>query len=153
MSNKYEGPLTSVSDIKLLVVQAVKERTADLEKERDSYRAALFSIWEILKSADVEPNFRLSEKIWAVVTEALNPTSGKAKDALRMPKCGHPISLLVKSVESDYEFCDYCEVRNRLADAEKMEVSYKFALEKAKNQIMDLRLKLSKANDPTWGGE
>lgn len=35
--------------------------------------------------------------------------------------CGHHESLLVKSVESDYQFCELCEARHRQRDAETME--------------------------------
>lgn len=35
--------------------------------------------------------------------------------------CGHPASLLVQSVESDYRFCELCEARSERNDALKME--------------------------------
>lgn len=35
--------------------------------------------------------------------------------------CGHPASLLVRSVESDYCFCELCEARKERDDALKME--------------------------------
>lgn len=39
--------------------------------------------------------------------------------------CHHPTSLLQKSVESDYTYCDLCETRDRLRDAVRMEAYYK----------------------------
>lgn len=36
-------------------------------------------------------------------------------------KCGHPISLLIRSVESDYAFCELCEERSMRKDSEEME--------------------------------
>lgn len=35
--------------------------------------------------------------------------------------CGHPASLLVRSAESDYCFCELCEARSERNDALKME--------------------------------
>jgi len=35
--------------------------------------------------------------------------------------CGHPKSLEVKSVESDYRYCELCETKDRLRDALTME--------------------------------
>ncbi len=35
--------------------------------------------------------------------------------------CKHPFSLLVKSVESNYSFCELCEMRKMRDDAEEME--------------------------------
>lgn len=40
-----------------------------------------------------------------------------------MLPCGHPDELLVKSVESDHQFCELCECRDRLRDALEMERS------------------------------
>ena len=35
--------------------------------------------------------------------------------------CGHPESLIVTSVESDYQFCELCEARSERDDALTME--------------------------------
>lgn len=35
--------------------------------------------------------------------------------------CGHPASLLVRSTESDYQFCELCEARRERNDALTME--------------------------------
>lgn len=37
--------------------------------------------------------------------------------------CGHPASLLIKSTESDYQFCELCEARCERDDALHMEES------------------------------
>lgn len=39
--------------------------------------------------------------------------------------CGHHISLLIRSVESDHQYCALCEVQSRLRDAIEMELAYK----------------------------
>lgn len=44
--------------------------------------------------------------------------------------CGHPAALLVKSVESDYQYCDLCECRKRRNDAEEMERTHLAKLNK-----------------------
>lgn len=44
-----------------------------------------------------------------------------AKSVSATLECGHPAALLVKSVESDYKFCELCECRSQRNDAEKRE--------------------------------
>ena len=43
--------------------------------------------------------------------------------------CGHHHSLRVRSVESDYEFCQLCEARSELRDALAMEHHYRHVSE------------------------
>jgi hypothetical protein len=44
-----------------------------------------------------------------------------ATQAQELP-CGHPASLLVSSVESDYACCELCDTRSRRDDAEQREL-------------------------------
>ena len=53
--------------------------------------------------------------------------------------CGHPAALLVKSVESDYQFFELCETKDRLRDALTMERMHESALSSAKEEIERLR--------------
>lgn len=46
----------------------------------------------------------------------------------RSLECGHPASLLVKSLESDAQWCELCDTRSRRNDAEAMERYYKAEL-------------------------
>lgn len=49
--------------------------------------------------------------------------------------CGHDDSLLIKSVESDYQFCELCEARKMQQDAEKQEAFYRGELEIVKEKL------------------
>lgn len=51
--------------------------------------------------------------------------------------CGHPSSLLIRSTESDYQFCELCEVRSERNDAQTMERHYQ-----ARVQIMEQALQV-----------
>lgn len=44
-----------------------------------------------------------------------------AEEMVRRLQCGHHSSLLIKSVESDYQVCELCEALHRKRDAETME--------------------------------
>ena len=65
--------------------------------------------------------------------------------------CGHPASLLVRSVESDYSFCELCEARKERNDALEMERHYKAKLAAAEAHrnaaIVVLR---GKCSDAEW---
>ena len=54
--------------------------------------------------------------------------------------CGHHSSLLVKSVESNYQFCELCECRKERNDALEMERTYQQRAEQAE-QDRDLAIK------------
>lgn len=45
----------------------------------------------------------------------------RVKELEQCQPCGHHISLLVKSVESESQFCELCDCRQRRNDAETME--------------------------------
>lgn len=44
-------------------------------------------------------------------------------------QCGHPAEFVVKSVESDYQFCELCEAKSQLRDALTMEREHREAVE------------------------
>lgn len=44
--------------------------------------------------------------------------------------CGHHPSLIVRSTESEYQFCELCEARSELNDALTMEEHYRYRSER-----------------------
>ena len=70
--------------------------------------------------------------VWSETTLPCTPLykrSGYVDGEQPLP-CGHHASLLVKSVESDYQYCDLCECRKQRNDAEEMERTYRARLNK-----------------------
>lgn len=69
-----------------------------------------------------------------------------------MLPCGHHPSLLVKSVESDYQFCELCECRRMRNDAEQMERVYKEKLEAVTNAAQPSAegLKIVEEHEARW---
>lgn len=45
----------------------------------------------------------------------------RAERAEAVLPCGHPVSLLIKSVESEHQFCELCDTYDRRNDAEQRE--------------------------------
>lgn len=52
--------------------------------------------------------------------------------------CGHPKSLVVRSVESDAEVCELCDTRQRRNDAEAMELRYRQQRDALRLALIDL---------------
>ena len=72
------------------------------------------------------PAKEMALKIVKLLSGAKLPApEGMGRDNL---ECGHPLSFLVKSVESDYQFCEYCECKKERNDALQMEEYYKAKL-------------------------
>lgn len=75
------------------------------------------------------------------VRKHMRPILAALADAERKLACGHPAPLLVRSVESNYEYCQLCEARDRLRDALTMERTYAAQLadsEKRAKELADL---------------
>lgn len=53
--------------------------------------------------------------------------------------CGHPLQLLIKSVESNYSFCELCECQSLKKDAQQREQELSTALAAKDEQIAALR--------------
>ena len=53
--------------------------------------------------------------------------------------CGHHKSLLIKSAESDYQYCDLCECRKMRNDAEEMERAHLKRAEESEAREAKLR--------------
>ena len=49
--------------------------------------------------------------------------------------CGHHASLLVRSVESGYKYCDLCECRKQRNDAEQMERAHQARIESLEREV------------------
>lgn len=52
--------------------------------------------------------------------------------------CGHPKSLQICSVESDYKFCELCEAKSERHDALTMEARYKEQVEQLQKRVEEL---------------
>lgn len=52
--------------------------------------------------------------------------------------CGHHPSLIVRSVESEYQFCELCEARRERNDAIAMEEHYRFRCERLEVALRDV---------------
>ena len=63
-------------------------------------------------------------------------------DAKLLP-CGHHISLLVKSAESGYQYCDLCECRKQRNDAEEMERTYLDKFKQAERRAEERQTELA----------
>ena len=93
----------------LILARQLERELAAMTKDRDMWLAD-----------DVKQNAALGRAIAArsAVTEVGSLS------------CGHHVSLLVESVESDYQYCDLCECRKRRNDAEEMERTHLAKLNK-----------------------
>lgn len=60
-------------------------------------------------------------------------------------KCGHPESLRVRSVESDAEFCELCDTRQRCADAERSEAALRRGIRQLRRDVVNSRLSADEA--------
>lgn len=52
--------------------------------------------------------------------------------------CGHHPSLIVRSVESEYQFCELCEARSERNDALKMEEHYRYRSERLEAALREV---------------
>lgn len=70
--------------------------------------------------------------------DCLRTLNARLAECERSLECGHPASLLVKSLESNAQWCELCDTRDRRNDAEAMERHYKaeLATEKERYQAM-----------------
>jgi hypothetical protein len=60
--------------------------------------------------------------------------------------CGHHISLLIKSVESDYSFCELCECQSMKRDAEAMELQHQATITAQAAELEALRKDATRLN-------
>lgn len=65
--------------------------------------------------------------------------------------CGHHMSLRIKSVESDYEFCELCEARHMQRDAETAESNYRAQRDDLRVRVETLEAALEWINDQRYG--
>jgi hypothetical protein len=61
--------------------------------------------------------------------------------------CGHPKSLEIVSIESDYRDCELCEARRMKRDAEAMEIHHRAERDAERAKNASLRALLAKAGE------
>lgn len=91
--------------------------------------------------ADVAAFFEAAESTEVVLADfarTLESELTRLQAEVELP-CGHHSSLLVKSVESNYQYCDFCECRKQRNDALTMEEHYKQRAETAESALLQAR--------------
>ena len=66
-------------------------------------------------------------------------------EALAVQPCGHHHSLLVRSVESEYTFCELCEARHMQRDAETADAAHRVERDKARAASEIYRIRAERA--------
>jgi hypothetical protein len=127
LANEFDGsPFQKEMQVLIDAVSAQAQRVAEVEAARKANADEInLVLIEGGVSRDDAPYLAVK------IADTFDPTIKLA--------CGHPHSLLIRSVESDYSFCELCDTRNQRDDAVTMEAALQIKLTAAQRENERLR--------------